>query len=610
MGTEVNLAQLFRTRSAQYADQTRWREKRNGKLLSATFRENQRIVNRLIAGLDTLGVRPGDVVGIVSDTRWEWMAVDWAILGLGAVTLAVYPSNMPATNAFILNDADARYLFVEDRQQYDKLLSIRDEIPGVQRVILFDDASQVADDPWTLSFDALLALSPRSDAEANTFAAERADSISPTDRMTLVYTSGTTGRPKGVVHTHGSFMAQLTGVRQKLDVLADGMTDILFLPLSHVFGREEHLAGIDRGLTTYVSRTSNDLGAELRSVKPDLLFSVPRVYEKAYDAIVARVEAGPASRKRIFHRAVATGRAVLRRKQAGKRVGLRLRLRYKLADRLVFHKVREALGGNLKYAITSAAPLDLNILEFFNAAGIILLEAWGLTETSGGFTLNRVNHARMGTVGNAFAGHEIKIADDGEILARGPCVFPGYHNNPEATAEAIDAEGWFHTGDIGALDKDGFLRILDRKKDLIITAAGKNIAPQHVEKTLQKAPYVSQVAVYGDRRPYLVGVVTLDDAAVKAWASANGVRYDDIHEVYANPSFRTALDAGIQAQNAQLASYETVKYYEIVPEDFTVENDLLTPTLKIRRRAIHDRYRDLFEGLYQPTRGEMAQKIG
>lgn len=607
MGNEVNLAQLFRARSAQFADQTRWREKRSGKILSATFRENQRLVNRLIAGLEALGVRPGDVVGIVSDTCWEWMVADWAIIGYGAVTLAVYPSNTPATNSFILNDADARYVFLEDRSQYDKLVSIRAEVPGIRKVILFNDADLVADDPWTMSFDALLSLSPRSDAEADAFAQERANVISPNDRMTLVYTSGTTGRPKGVVHTHGTFLAQLIGVRQTLDIPALGMIDLLFLPLSHVFGREEHLAGIDRGLNTYISRTSNDLAAELRTVKPELLFSVPRVYEKAYDAVVARVEAGPASRKRIFYWALASGRAVLRRTQAGRRVPIRYRVRNAIADRLVFRKVREALGGNLRYAVTAAAPLDVNILEFFNAAGILLLEGWGLTETSGGFTLNQVGNYRLGTLGRAFPGHELKIADDGEILARGPCVFPGYHNNPEATAEAIDPEGWFHTGDIGALDKDGYLRILDRKKDLIITAAGKNIAPQHVEKTLQKAPCVSQVAVYGDRRPYLVAVVTLDEAAVRTWADANSVSYTDIREVYATPAFRAFLNTGIQAQNAQLASYETVKYYEVLPEDFTVANELLTPTLKIRRRAIHERYRDVFERLYQPTRSEAAQ---
>ena len=607
MATEVNLAQLFRNRSTQYADKTRWRQQRDGKLLSATFRENQQIVNRLIAGLDALGVRPGDVVGIVSDTRWEWMAADWAIIGLGAVTLAVYPSNMPATNAFILNDAAARFLFLEDRTQYDKLMSIRDEIFGVQKVILFEDAEQVAGDPWTMSFDTLLALSPRGPAEADALAAERAAAIMPEDRLTLVYTSGTTGRPKGVLHTHASFLAQLVGVRATLDVNAEGMVDLLFLPLSHVFGREEHLAGVDRCLNTYISRTSNDLAAELRSVKPELLFSVPRVYEKAYDAVVARVEAGPASRKRIFYRALNVGRAVLRRQQAGKRIPLSLRLRYRLADKLVFHKVREALGGNLRYAVTAAAPLDLNILEFFNAAGIMLLEGWGLTETSGGFTLNKVSRRRLGTLGQAFPGHELMIADDGEILARGPCVFSGYINNPEATAEAIDPQGWFHTGDIGSLDKDGYLRITDRKKDLIITAAGKNIAPQHVEKTLQKAPCVSQVAVFGDRRPYLVGVVTLDADAVKTWAAANNVSYTNLTEIGANPTFRAYLDAGIQAQNAQLASYETMKYYDVLPEDFTVENELLTPTLKIRRRAIHERYHDTFERLYQLTRSEVAR---
>ncbi len=279
--------------------------------------------------------------------------------------------------------------------------------------------------------------------------------------------------------------------------------------------------------------------------------------------------------------------------------GLRLRLR--IADRLVFAKIRAALGGNLKVAVTAAAPLDLNILEFFNGAGVLLLEGWGMTETSGGFTLNRAGNYRFGTVGLAYDGHEIRIASDGEILVRGPCVFKGYHNNPEANAESFTEDGWFHTGDIGTLDEQGFLRIVDRKKDLIITAAGKNIAPQSVENMLKKAPYVSQVAVYGDRKPYLVALVTLDPEQVKAWAEGAGVSYDTIAEVIANPQFRAQFDQGFQAANHELASYETVKYYDLLPEDFTTENDLLTPTLKIRRRAIHHRYHEQFEALYHPT---------
>jgi long-chain acyl-CoA synthetase len=606
MDAEVNLAQLFRNRSATYGERIRWRQQRSGVWQKATWLENQAIVNRLIAGLDALGARPGDVIGILSNTRWEWLAADWAVLGLGTVTVTVYPSNTPATVAYILGNAHARFVFAENREQFEKLASIRDTLPGLQRVILFEDAETLADNPWVISFDALQRLSSRSDAEAGAFAAARAAVIAPDDLATLVYTSGTTGQPKGVELAHSTLMAQLTGVRAMMETIRPGDLDVLFLPLAHVFGREEHLSGHDRGLETVVVSSFDHLAEALRENSPDLLFSVPRVYEKAYAAIQAKAAAGSHLQQRIFNWATRIGVEAVRRRAEGKPLPAGLRMRSRLADRLVFKKVRAALGGKIKFSITAAAPLDRSILEFFNAAGVLLLEGWGMTETSGGFTLNTVKDYRVGSIGRPYAGHQVRIAEDGEILVKGPCVTRGYHDNPLATAEAIDDEGWLHTGDVGEIDSDGYVSIRDRKKDLIITSAGKNIAPQAVENALKSTPCVSQVAVYGDRKPYLVALVTLDPEAVKGWANEQGIASDDITTVSDDPRFRAYLDAGIQRANQQLASYETVKYYEVLPEDFTVENDLLTPTLKIRRRQIHARYHDLYESLYQPTKAEAA----
>lgn len=606
MDTEVNVAQLFRNRSATYGKRIRWREQRNGVWQKATWTENQAIVNSLIAGLDALGAQRGDVIGILSNTRWEWLATDWAILGLGAATVTIYPSNVAVTAAYILNNSRARFIFAENPLQYEKLASIRDQIPSVEKVILFEGAETLPDNPWVMSFDALRALSSRSAAEADAFAAERAAATSPDDLATLVYTSGTTGQPKGVELLHSTLMAQIIGVRAMTETIRPGDVDVLFLPLAHVFGREEHLAGHDRGLETVVVPSLDLLPAALRENHPDLLFSVPRVYEKAYAAIQARAAAGSHTQHRIFNWATRIGREAVTRKAGGKPLSLGLRMRYRLADRLVFRKVRAALGGNVRFSITSAAPLDQSILVFFNSAGVLLLEAWGMTETSGGFTLNTVTNYRFGSVGHPFPGHQLRIAEDGEILVKGPCVFRGYHANPEATAEAVDGEGWLHTGDVGEVDSDGYVYIRDRKKDLIITASGKNIAPQSVENTLKAAPCVSQVAVYGDRKPYLVALVTLDPVAVKVWAGEHGIASDDITAVYRDPRFREYLGAGLQRANRQLASYETVKYYEVLPDDFTVENDMLTPTLKIRRRQIYTRYHDLFERLYQPTKAEAA----
>ncbi|HET8908017.1 MAG TPA: AMP-binding protein, partial [Ktedonobacterales bacterium] len=452
MDAENNIVQMFRNRSKTYGKRIRWREQRNGAWQKATWEENEAIVNSLISGLDALGVRRGDVIAILSNTRWEWMAADWAILGLGAATVTVYPSNTPATSAYILGNSHARYVFAENAAQFEKLASVREQLPGVEKIILFEGAETLADNPWMLSLDVLRALSSRSAAEADAFAAERAAALSPDDLATLVYTSGTTGQPKGVELLHSTLTAQLNGVRAMMETIKPGMVDVLFLPLAHVFGREEHLSGHDRGLETVVVSSFDDLAPALRENHPDLLFSVPRVYEKAYAAIQARAAAGSHTQRRIFNWAVRTGRDVVQRRGKGKSVPLGLRMRYRLADRLVFRKVRAALGGNVKFSITSAAPLDLSILEFFNAAGVLLLEGWGMTETSGGFTLNTVKDYRFGSIGRPFPGHQLRIAGDGEILVKGPCVTRSYHENPEATAEAIDGEGWLHTGDVGEID--------------------------------------------------------------------------------------------------------------------------------------------------------------
>ena len=600
MDQEINLAQLFRNRSATYGDRIRWRQTRGGREYKATWTENQTLVNGVLAGLEALGALPGDVIGILSETRWEWTIADWAIIGLGAATVTVYPSNLPPTVAFILNDSGAKYLFAENYSQYQKILGIRGQLPHVHNVILFEDADRVAGDEWVLSLDALTRLSKLTPAEEEALAAQRAAAIHPDQLVTLVYTLGTTGMPKGVPHTHATAMAQLLALRTVLDTIKPGYVDLLFLPLSHVFGRMEVWSGHDQGLNTIFAESIDTLAQEMRETKPDLLFSVPRIYEKAYGAVTTRVQAGSKAQARIFAWATRIGGEVSRRRQRGQRISAALRLRYRLADRLVFHKIREALGGRLQFAITAAAPLDTRILEFFDGAGLQILEGWGMTETCAGFTLNQVGRQRLGTVGKVFPGHEARLDADGELLVRGPCIFAGYHNNPQATAESFDADGWFRTGDIATIDADGFVRIVDRKKDLIITAAGKNIGPQSVENTIKSAtPLISQVCVYGDRKPYLVALVTLDPAAVAAWAAENALTYGDVREVYVNPRLRALLDERITTANQQLASYETVKYYEVLPDDFTVENDLLTPTLKIRRRLIYQRYHDNFEALYR-----------
>ena len=600
----MNLAAFFRERSRHFAQSPRWRQERGGKPSAVTYAEQQRLVNQLISGLDALGARPGDAIAILSGTRWEWIVTDWAITGLGATLVTIYPTLLADSITFMLRDSGARYLFIEDQRQYDKLRDVLGDLPQLQRLVIFDgDAGASAKalaDPRVLSFDVLLALSTRSADEADAFAAERAGQIQPDDRSAIVYTSGTTGRPKGVICTHSTQMAELDGVRALLTTVHPGMIDTLFLPLSHSLGRLEHQFAFDFGGETVILPSLDHLAQDIAAARPNLLLAPPRVYEKAYAAIVDRAAHGSALQRTLFRWSERIGRRAVQMRQAGRQhLPLTLRARLAIADRLVFQRIRAAFGGQIEFAVTGSAPLERSITEFFHAAGIQLLEGWGLTETSACFTVNPFDRARIGTVGIAFPQHEIRIAADGEILVRGRCVFAGYLNNPKATAEAIDGEGWFYTGDIGTLDADGYLTIVDRKKDLIATSGGKKIAPQMVEGLLKTEPLVADACAYGDRKPYIVALLTLDWPAVTVWAGQRHIPFTSREELIARPELRAYLDQHVTRLNNRLARFEQVKYYGILPNDFTLENGLLTPTLKIKRKVVVERFRDEFEALYR-----------
>jgi long-chain acyl-CoA synthetase len=602
-----NLAQLFRDRSAQYGSAVRWREKRDGEWQSATWFENQQLVNRVISGLDALGAAPGDRIGILSNTRWEWMVADWAIMGLGAVTVTLYPSNMPDMIATMLNDSGTRFLFAENQEQYEKLRSVRHRIPGVTRLILFEDSGACRTDAWVISFTELSQQSLRAPEEADAFAERRAQAIEPGDLASIVYTSGTTGEPKGVMLSHANLLAQIAGARSALTMLRPGLCDLLFLPLAHVLGREEHLVGTECGLETVVSGSLDHLADDIAEAKPGLLLSVPRVYEKAYAAILSTVASGSRLQRWVFQVSQSIGHRALRYRQDQLRLPFYLYWADALANHLVFQKIREALGGRLECAVTGGAPLDPEILAFFRSVGVPVLEGWGLTETGGAVSVNRADHYRLGSVGLIYPGHQIRVADDGELLLRGPCIFTGYYQMPQETAAAFDEEGWFRTGDIGMVDEQGFIHIVDRKKDLIATSGGKKIAPQRVENLLKTIPVVSQAAVFGDRKPYLVALLTLDPAATLQWAARTGLSPvsgpapRDAGQIAEDPLFLHYLEAGVAEVNRHLARYETVKRFSIVKPDFTVENGLLTPTQKIRRREIFAQHHQEIERLYQPS---------
>jgi len=609
--TETNLAELFRDRTARFGDLTRWRQRYGREWRRATYRENQRLVNCLMSGLDTLGMRPGDAVGILSGTRWEWIVADWAVIGLGGFTATLYATLTPDTILFILRDAGARFLFIDNAQQYEKVNKIRAQLPQLEKIVIFDENARALADPMVISFSDLLRLSARTDTEADAFAAERARQIQPDDCAGVVYTSGTTGQPKGVVITHRMLLAELAGAHSKLTSVRPGVIDVLWLPLAHGMGRLEHIFTLEFGGETVVIPSVLHLMRDLGEVRPDMMLAVPRLFEKAHASIVERGSALPAPQRMLFDWAIRVGQRAVPLRQERRPVPLSLRLQLAIADRLVFRRLRAAFGGRLQLALSGGAPIDPSIVTFFHAIGIPLLEAWGLTETTTALTVNKIDWFRIGTVGTVFPGHEIRIAPDGEVLARGPCIFSRYLNNSAATAEVLDAEGWLHTGDIGTLDSDGFLTIIDRKKDLIVTTGGDKIAPQHIETLLDTIPVVAQACVYGDRKPYAVALLSLEWVAVSEWAVGCGLDVSDIHKVALSPELRAYLDAQVAQVNTKLQIFERVKAYAILTDDFTLENGLLTPTQKIRRKEIVERYRRQIEQLYEAApSGNRSVKSG
>jgi long-chain acyl-CoA synthetase len=572
--------------------------KLDGSWRTLTWREVGEIVEEIALGLLALGRGAGDAVALLSASRAEWVQADMAILTTGCVTVPVYPTYPPDLVAYVVDDSHARTLVVEDAVQLAKALEARGKMPGLEQIVVIAgyETSEPAGD--VLGWEQLRRLGREHRERLRGELAERLAATRPEDVATIVYTSGTTGPPKGVVQTHGNHVAALTASGQATPTGA-GWVHLLFLPLAHSFARLESFLGPFKGLTTAFAETIDKVGENLREVRPHFICSVPRVFEKVYARILAGVEAGSPLKKRIFHWAMDVGRQVSRLQQQGRPIPATLAARHRLADKLVFAKLHQALGGRLVWAVSGGAPLSRDIAEFFHAAGILVLEGYGLTETCPALTFNRPDRFRFGSVGQALPGIELRIAPDGEILARGPNIATrGYHKQPEATREVFERDGWFHTGDIGRLDEEGFLYITDRKKDVIVTAGGMNIAPQNIENLLKADPFISQAMVHGDRRPYPVALVTLNPDELRAFARAEGLLTADVEALVRHPRVRERVERTIEEKNSHLQSYARIKKFAILPVDFSLEGGELTPTLKVKRKLVTEKYRQVLDELY------------
>jgi long-chain acyl-CoA synthetase len=593
----VTLASMFWHRVERDGDRPAQQSKERGVWRTRTWRQVGEAVRELATGLLALGRKKEDAVAILSASRAEWVQADFAVFSTGCRTIPIYPTYPPDLIQYIVNDAGVKTLFVEDPAQLAKVLEVQGKMDGLEQIVVMqgyqgEPSSQI------MTWDGLRRLGRDNLERLKSDLAGRVAEVAPTDIATIVYTSGTTGPPKGVVQTHGNHLGTLESAA-KMAGIEDGDTHLLFLPLAHSFARLESFIGVHRGLTTAFAENIDKLRDNLPEVKPHFICSVPRVFEKVYAGVIAKAEAGSPLKKKIFHWAVSVGREVSKLQQAKKPVPAGLAFKHRIAHKLVFSKLHEALGGRLRFAVSGGAPLSKEIAEFFHAAGILILEGYGLTETCPSLTFNRLDNFRFGSVGQAQPGVEIKIAADGEILGRGPNIAKGYFKRPEATAEVFLPDGWFATGDIGRLDGDGFLYITDRKKDLIVTAGGMNIAPQNIENLLKGDPFISQAMVHGDKRPYPVALLTLNPEELAKFAKEQGILDTDPASLAKHPKVIERVSRIVETRNGELQSYAKVKKFSILPSDFTVENGLLTPTLKVKRKIITDKHRELLDSLYR-----------
>jgi long-chain acyl-CoA synthetase len=542
-----------------------------------------------------LGVGPGDRVMVLCDTRPEWHMMDIAVLDLGAVNVPIYGTLTPEQVAYQVQDSGARVAVAEDAEQMAKFLEVRDRCPNLAHLLQLEGERAAG----VLALEEL--MSAAKDGAGERFW-ERAARINEDDLATIVYTSGTTGEPKGVMLTHRNIVTNAVEALGRVDLSTDEL-GLECLPLCHMIERVAGFMYMSLGASRAYCSVYH-VGGLMGEIRPAVFAAVPRLLEKVHATVMAKANSASTVRRSLFHWAIATGTETARCRLEGREIGAGLALKHRIADRLVLAKVRAALGGSLRAVFCGGAAVPIYVHEFFQAIGVPVQEAWGLTETSPIITMNGPlpDTMRPGSVGRALPSFEMRVADDGELLARGPSVFSGYWNKPGSTAEVFDDEGFFHTGDIGTIDGDGFVFITDRKKDLIVTAGGKNIAPQPVESALKQSPLVENAVLIGDGRPFLVALLAPDPEAVAAWARDHGVDPSNFAAALAHPDLVSRYVEVVEGVNHRLARFEQIKEFRVLPRAFTVDGGELTPTMKVKRRVVAEAYADLIEAMYGAPR--------
>ncbi len=564
---------------------------KGGTYQDISYTELGESVDAFSKGLNALGVQKEDRVAILSENRPEWAISDFGILKAGAVTVPMFSTLTAAQVGYILKDSGSKIICVSTSRQLEKVTAIRDEVPTLEQIIVFD---ALEDEPpaGVIQFEAVCELEGEG----------RETEASEDDIATIIYTSGTTGDPKGVMLTHANFIFNLQACKSLIDV-SDADVLLSFLPLSHVFERlGGHYVPLFSGAKIAYAESTFTVAQNMREVAPTVMLSVPRLYETMHDRILRAVQEGSSLKQKIFHWGVSVGSAVSSAIQNGKKPSAVLQLQQNIADKLVFAKLKAATGGRLRFFVSGGAALPQSIAEFFHAAGILILEGYGLTETSPVISMNHPAGWKFGTVGAPVPGIEVHIAEDGEILTRGPHVMKGYFNNESATAEVIDEEGWFYTGDIGIVDEEGFVKITDRKKNIIVLSNGKNVAPQPIESELVQSPFINQILLVGNERKNLAALIVPNFDALKAWAEENGIETGstdgETPPLHETREVQQLVQSEIRDRLTDFADFEQVRRFTLLEQEFTQEADEMTPTLKLKRNVIIERYGDAIEEMY------------
>jgi long-chain acyl-CoA synthetase len=590
-----SVGHLFRDRVEQTPNAEAFRFARGDEWVSVTWSEVREVAYRMAAGLIALGIGPEDRVAVASSTRYEWALADLSVMCAGGATTTIYPTTMSTDVAFILSNSDCRVVFAEDDAQVAKLRERRADIPAVTRIVTFDGSG---DGDWVISLADLEKLGTDLLATNPSAVDDRIDALTPERLATIIYTSGTTGRPKGVRLTHDAWTYEAAAV-DAIDILHPDDLQYLWLPLAHVFGKVLLTLPLQMGFPTAIDGRIDKIVDNLAVVKPTFMGAAPRIFEKAYGRITMMVAEEGGVKAKLFAWAIGVGREVAEMRARGQEPTGMLARKFALADKLVLHKVRARFGGRVRFFISGSAALNKDVAKWFESVGLLILEGYGLTETSAASFVNRPHANSFGTVGWALPGTEVRIAEDGEVLLRGPGVMESYHENPEATAETKDEDGWLHTGDIGKIDERGFLRITDRKKDFFKTSGGKYVAPSVIESMFKGiCPFVSQFLVHGADRNFVSALVTLDPDSIQGWAANHGMEGKSYAEIVTSKEAHDMVQVYIDRLNANLNRWETIKKFTILDHDLTVEAGELTPSMKLRRKEVNERYRGALDAHY------------